>query len=385
MMTKSNKEYSFNMLLNSVSNCDLCDRMCDRKKVLSKYNGNLYSKVMFIAEAPGRLGAECTGIPLYGDRTGSNFELLLSNIGWRREDIFISNAILCNPQDENGNNAPPTTAEIINCSYYLEMLINIVNPEVVVTLGIKALDALKSIEDHKYILKECVGQALSWNNRKLFPLYHMAPRATLHRSMIQQRADFIKLSHLVNPISGLKKKRETKNKISVEKTNDKLKDMVLLILKQLQDISFFKLTKLLYLVDLTYLEQYGTSISGCVYLRMQEGPWIPTLKNTTQELEEIYLKVYFIKRKPYIKLINNDLQEEQLSLSQDERKILIKICEKYKSFDDGKIKLAAYMTRPMKYVIKEEKKGRNMTKVPVLYKDSTAIEKDMKYVNKDSN
>jgi DNA polymerase len=74
--------------------------MCNRRKVLSANNGNLNSKVVFIAEAPGRLGAECTGIPLYGDKTGENFEMLLGNIGWKREDVFITNSILCNPQDE---------------------------------------------------------------------------------------------------------------------------------------------------------------------------------------------------------------------------------------------------------------------------------------------
>ena len=88
-MIKNNKDAAFNSLLSSVDKCDICPRMCNRKKVLSQMNGNINSKVVFIAEAPGRLGAECTGIPLYGDVTGNNFETLLSNIGWTREDIFI--------------------------------------------------------------------------------------------------------------------------------------------------------------------------------------------------------------------------------------------------------------------------------------------------------
>ena len=268
-MNNDKKEKSFDMLLNSVSSCNLCERMCNRKKVLSEYNGNLNSKVFFIAEAPGRLGAECTGIPLYGDVTGNNFELLLSNIGWKRDDIFISNAILCNPQDENGNNSTPTASEIMNCSYYLEMLINIVDPEVIITLGVKALEALKYIEDHNIVLKESVGQKVKWYGRTLVPLYHMSPRAMIHRSIVQQRADFIKLSHLVNPITGIKKKTDNNKNSSNVKLNDKLSDMVLYILLQLRDISFFKLTKLLYLTDLSFLEQYNTSISGGIYLRMQ--------------------------------------------------------------------------------------------------------------------
>lgn len=376
-MSNFSKEDSFEMLLNSVSHCDICERMCDRKKVLSKHNGNLDSKVMFIAEAPGRLGAECTGIPLYGDKTGSNFEHLLSNIGWSRDDIFISNAILCNPQDEKGNNATPTATEIINCCFYLEMLINIINPDVIVTLGIKALEAIKNIENHDYVLKECVGRSFNWYNRKLVPLYHMGPRATIHRSLVQQRADFIRLSHMVNPKSGLKKKKSDRKENANVKQNDKLRDMVLYILKQLKEVSFFKLTKLLYITDLSFLEKYNKSISGSIYLRMQEGPWIPTLKNTTMELEKNYINSYFKNRKPYVKLLITDLNEEQLNLSQEEKMMLLGICQKYKNFDDAKIKLEAYMTKPMKYIIKQEKKGRNMTKIPVIYKDSTVIENDV--------
>lgn len=376
-MNNLGKEEFFGMLLNSVSSCDLCERMCGRKKVLSKYNGNLESKVMFIAEAPGRLGAECTGIPLYGDKTGSNFDHLLNNIGWNREDVFISNAILCNPQDEKGNNATPTTAEIINCSYYLEMLIDIINPEVIVTLGIKALDAIKSIENHNYILKECVGQSLNWYGRKLVPLYHMGPRATIHRSLVQQRADFIRLSHIVNPKLGLKKaKSNRKRNSSIVKTNDKLKYMVLYILKQLNELSFFKLTKLLYLIDLSYLEKYSLSISGSIYLRMQEGPWIPTLKDTTIELEKEYIYTYYKNKKPYVKLVNMNFDEEEIILSQQEKEMISAICQKYREHDDAKIKLVAYMTKPMKYIIKQEQKGRNMTKIPVIYKDSTVLEND---------
>lgn len=376
-MNDIEKENSFKMLLNSVHNCNLCNRMCDRRKVLSQHNGNLNSKVMFIAEAPGRLGAECTGIPLYGDKTGSNFENLLNNIGWNREDIFISNAILCNPQDENGNNATPTVNEVANCSYYLAMLINTVNPEVIVTLGVKALEAIKYIENHNLVLKDCVGEKIKWYGRQLVPLYHMGPRATIHRSLVQQRADFIRLSHMVNPISGLKKKVSERKENRAVKSNDKLGNMILYILKQFDELSFFKLTKLLYLTDLEFLDNYKTSISGSIYLRMQEGPWIPTLKDTIMDLEKEYICTYYKSRKPYVRMRNIDLEEEQISLSREEMVVIFDICQKFRNHSDANIKIAAYKTKPMKYILQQEKIGRNMTKVPVIYKNSTVIENDL--------
>lgn len=190
--------------------------MCNRKKVLSDKNGNLNTKVLFIAEAPGRLGAERTGIPLYGDKSGDNFEMLLGNIGWERKDVFITNAVLCNPQDAEGNNATPQKDEILNCNYYLQMLISIIEPAVIVTLGTKALDALNYISPHNITLKGGVATAHKWNGTTVFPLYHTGARAVVHRSLPSQRADFIALSHFVDPLTGLKQevqKRARQNPI----------------------------------------------------------------------------------------------------------------------------------------------------------------------------
>ncbi len=129
------KPFRFEHFSKSVQQCNLCQRAYSSLKVLSDRNGNIYSKIIFIAEAPGRLGAEKTGIPLCGDKTGENFELLLKNIGWNRNDIFITNAILCNPKIESGNNATPNLEEIKNCSFFLMMTINLINPDLIVTLG----------------------------------------------------------------------------------------------------------------------------------------------------------------------------------------------------------------------------------------------------------
>ena len=144
-----------------------------------------------MAEAPGRLGADRTGIPLYGDRTGDNFEALLGNVGWRREEVFITNAVLCNPKKENGNNGTPTREEISNCSAYLEMTITLIAPDVIVTLGATALTALSMLSPHGIELREGVAQVVPWRGTRFFPLYHPGPRATIHRSLTKQRSDFM--------------------------------------------------------------------------------------------------------------------------------------------------------------------------------------------------
>ena len=377
-MFEENKEMLFSSMVSSVSRCDLCPRMCNRKKVLSVFNGNINSKVVFIAEAPGRLGAESTGIPLFGDVTGNNFETLLSNIGWDRSDIFITNAILCNPQDESGNNATPTKNEIVNCSYYLDMVIELIRPEVIVTLGTKALDALNMISPHNYTLKENVAKLVPWNGLHLFPMYHLSPRATVHRSTIQQRADFIALSHEVSPLTGLKKiannpRKTEKTEVAIANKQQKLKEMVEYIVFRLHNVSFFKLTKLLFLSDLKSLSERNTTISNSIYLRMQEGPWIPYLKNIVQDSTIIRsIGKYGKSRLVYC------AKEYNSGLSQQDLDIIERVLQATRDCDDGQIKTMVYMTPPMKYILREEKKGRSMLKIPIIYNNKTVEEMDKK-------
>ncbi|GAA3328717.1 hypothetical protein GCM10020331_073820 [Ectobacillus funiculus] len=70
----------------------------------------------------------------------------------------------------------PTKQEVTNCHPYLARIIELVNPKVIVTLGKKALEALKEIETHQLLLKEDVGTYTKWNNRWLYPLYHPSPQ-----------------------------------------------------------------------------------------------------------------------------------------------------------------------------------------------------------------
>lgn len=373
------KSQAFNMLLNSVQNCDLCERMCNRKKVLSTLNGSLNSKVVFIAEAPGRLGADCTGVPLLGDKTGENFDLLLNNIGWNREDVFITNSILCNPQDEVGNNATPTKQEVLNCSYYLEMTLALINPDVIVTLGIKALESLKIIHSHNYKLSEDVGKCLNWGNRKLVPLYHMGPRAIIHRSIIKQRGDFIALSHIVDPINGLKK-QEKKSDLTIHphvSTDQLTSQMLEYIIFRVKKVSMFMATKIMYLADYTSQVNYGSTISNNIYLRMQEGPWIPTLNIVAKQLDRKYFATKFERKKPYFYYISNEGICDFSLIEPKKLEILDKVIMKYKDCSDATIKIATYRTEPMKYILQQEKAGRKMTKIPVIYKNKLVMEFDI--------
>lgn len=133
------KEGVFQNLVEQVHNCHRCPRMEGRTRVFGSGNGPLHAKLLFIAEAPGRLGAELSGIPLTGDQTGRNFDALLKAAEIDRKNIFITNAVLCNPQNKQGLNASPISSEISNCSNYLHATIQLLQPRYIVTLGLIAL------------------------------------------------------------------------------------------------------------------------------------------------------------------------------------------------------------------------------------------------------
>jgi len=190
------KQSLFTDLIARVQHCNLCPRMQNRKKVLGSSNGSLDSPILFIAEAPGRLGADKFGIPLYGDQTGRNFEMLIASAGLKRESIFITNAILCNPRTLDGNNDSPTLLEIRNCSQYLRETLEIIKPRYVVPLGAAALASLNAIKPHQIKLSEGVGKLFLWNGYQVYPLFHPGPRAFVRRTKAQQLEDYKTLAEL---------------------------------------------------------------------------------------------------------------------------------------------------------------------------------------------
>ena len=202
------KEKKFKRLSKSSSLCRLCPAMSDLPAILSSKNGSLYADLIFVAEAPGRFGSGRTGIPFHGDRSGDNFEQLLNYVDIKRKDIFITNAVLCNPL-KDGNNRRPTTKEINNCIPFLENLINIITPKIISTVGGVGLEAINRIFKTRYKLADVVATPLPIGQFILFPLYHPSPRV-IHtkRSLDQQKKDFKKLFNNLPPSSQLRVSKE---------------------------------------------------------------------------------------------------------------------------------------------------------------------------------
>jgi len=366
------KTFRFADLAESVQHCDLCPRLHGRRKVLSAANGNVDSRVLFVAEAPGRLGADRTGVPLYGDRTGDNFETLLGNVGWRREQIFITNAVLCNPRREDGNNGTPTSVEIANCSAYLEMVLTLVSPEIIVTLGTTALDALELISPHGIHLQKGVARLVPWRGIRLFPLYHPAPRAAIHRSLAKQRSDFMLLAKVVHPGKGLitQKKRSAQAKPIFSGGTSVLQQVARALLGLGGRMTYFKLTKLLYFVDLLSLRKLGHTVASEIYLRQVEGPWPPKVDKALSAMQGYEVRRFLVGRTPMV--APGPSPRFEVQLDDDILETIAEVYETYGSLTNSGIKTAVYRTDPMRFILQEESKGKDMRNKPVLYKDKTA-------------
>lgn len=198
----SNKKITqFLSLCNEAHHCLICPDLADKKAVLSELNGSLNPKVFFIAEAPGRQGADRTRRPFYGDKSGENFQKFLDSIGLEREEIFITNSVLCSPRTATDANRSPKKSEIKNCSGFLKRQIELIQPKVVATLGSVALEALKTIEYHQISLKNDIGKIFDWNGLKLVPLYHPSPQVIAsNRRFDEQLKDFQVLKQAISSI-----------------------------------------------------------------------------------------------------------------------------------------------------------------------------------------
>ena len=200
-MKKSHPQHDFERLTQRAAQCTTCPNMINQSAVLGPGNGSIESDILFVAEAPGRFGGARTGIPFSGDKSGDNFETLIAHVGLTRQDIFVTNAVLCNPLAD-GNNRRPTAQEIGNCSPYLKTVLELMRPRVVVTLGGVGLEAINRILGTRYKLAEVIGKPQNTERFTLLPLYHPSPRVTnWKRPLSVQKKDFRKILKIAQTVS----------------------------------------------------------------------------------------------------------------------------------------------------------------------------------------
>ncbi len=95
-------------------------------------DGDPCAQLMFIGEAPGA-EEDKAGIPFVG-RAGQLLNKMIVAMGLTRESVYIANVLKTRPP----NNATPTIEEARLCAPFLYEQIQVVQPRVIVTLGLPA-------------------------------------------------------------------------------------------------------------------------------------------------------------------------------------------------------------------------------------------------------
>lgn len=149
--------------------------------------GNPEAKILLIGEAPG-FHEDSQGKPFVGN-SGKFLSELLAKAGLRREDVFITNVVKHRPP----GNRDPLPDEMAACAHFLEQQIEIINPDVIVTLGRFSL--ARYFPGQR--ISKIHGQAKEVGGRYIVPMYH--PAAALHNGALRPEieADFLKLPRLL--------------------------------------------------------------------------------------------------------------------------------------------------------------------------------------------
>ena len=137
--------------------------------------GNHFSKIIFIGEAPGQREAE-TGRPFCG-AAGKILDELLVSIDLKREDVYITNVV----KDRPPNNRDPEPEEIKLYSPFLDRQILIIKPKIIATLGrfstkyiLEKFNLSEKNESITNLHGKVIEAKVPFGKTKIIPLYHPA-------------------------------------------------------------------------------------------------------------------------------------------------------------------------------------------------------------------
>lgn len=161
------------------------------------------SDIMFIGEAPG-WHEDQNGRPFVGP-AGKFLEELLGLINLSRQQVYIANVIKCRPQ----GNRDPLPGEILACRPWLERQVELIRPQIIVTLGRYSM----ALFFPQKSIGKIHGTAEKRDGIIYYAMYH--PAAALHQQSLREtiKSDMLKIPQLIAQVenmSEVEKEPETK-------------------------------------------------------------------------------------------------------------------------------------------------------------------------------
>jgi DNA polymerase len=184
--TLEEKEQALAQIADEIRVCTRCELHRTRTKSVPG-EGPADARVMLIGEAPG-WNEDQQGRPFVG-AAGKFLEELLAKAGMTRGEVFITNVVKSRPP----GNRDPLPDEIAACAPYLERQIDIIDPDVIVTLGRFSMARWFPGER----ISRIHGQPKRAGRRLIVPMYH--PAAALHQQSLRAtiEEDFSKLPRIL--------------------------------------------------------------------------------------------------------------------------------------------------------------------------------------------
>jgi DNA polymerase len=159
-----NKAATIDNLNAEICDCTKCSLGHTRTKFVFGV-GNPKATLMIVGEAPGA-DEDAQGEPFVG-RAGQLLNKILEAINFKRQDVYICNILKCRPP----NNRPPQPDEVEQCIPYLRKQIELVQPRIILCLGLTAAHNLLQTSES---LGKLRGRILSYENVPLMVTYHPA-------------------------------------------------------------------------------------------------------------------------------------------------------------------------------------------------------------------
>jgi uracil-DNA glycosylase family 4 len=192
--TVEDKEAALAQIADEIRVCTRCELHRTRTKSVPG-EGPADARVMLIGEAPG-WNEDQQGRPFVG-AAGRFLDELLAQAGLRRDEVFITNVVKSRPP----GNRDPLPDEIAACAPYLERQIEVIDPDVIVTLGRYSMARWFPGER----ISKIHGQPKQVGRRLIVPMYH--PAAALHQQALRAtiEEDFRKLPGILAKAEAAKR------------------------------------------------------------------------------------------------------------------------------------------------------------------------------------
>jgi DNA polymerase len=163
-LNREEKAKALEALRIEMGDCQRCKLGTGRKNLVFG-EGNPDAELMFIGEAPGR-EEDIQGRPFVGD-AGKLLTRLINKMGFKREDVYIANILKSRPP----GNRDPEADEINACLPLLKKQIEIIAPDVIISLGRISAHTLTGLN---VPISRLRGKFHEFHGIPLMPTFHPA-------------------------------------------------------------------------------------------------------------------------------------------------------------------------------------------------------------------